>query len=637
MPKREPVSEKNPIRRRRLLQSLGAVGVAGLAGCSGAEDSDSSGTSGDNSNVQDDQSQDAQNQDNQNQGLGERVPTQTLAYWGGRGGFTSMMEGSTSIFKKSAEQLGVTIERSTVEYLPHVNRAFNDERTANFFHWLHNTTPDRLDPHTFNRRYAIDWAGADGSGNPQSYASCEFSIPALQQARAPDTETRQQIVNEAQSILSADKAIGNMAPYIAMGAARTDQVDVSNVGEAGFHMSNGNLFMNSSPTNSNQIVANTTPALVNNLNYVILDSVNVQAAWNLLFSHPLVRRDENYELENGLASSVEIENNAQQFVVELKDGTTFHNGDPLTSEDVKFTFEYLNQFGDQLANASTAIPYDSIEIIDDRTTQFNLTDSYLPLYQRTMVKWGILHQPTWQEAMDQGIPNEFSPGPDLVGSGPFQLANFDQGTSMTLTPFEDFVGTVPDYDLTWQVYQNTQTVFQAFRNNEVQIMTDINADIAERVEQQMGNNTQVSRSGGTLPFVIYPWMSHGAPMFHAFRDAVYRSINRERINQVVFNGLTETPTHCSSLQPPHPSAPPKDVLTEFGPVEGDVEGARQILEEAGWGWDDNGNLHYPADADLTPPWPQGEQPSPDDYPCLNEDGEVREELLQLSAETTTSS
>ena len=38
----------------------------------------------------------------------------------------------------------------------------------------------------------------------------------------------------------------------------------------------------------------------------------------------------------------------------------------------------------------------------------------------------------------------------------------------------------------------------------------------------------------------------------------------------------------------------------------------------GWGWDDDGNLRYPADKDLTPQWPQGESPMdyPEEWPCV---------------------
>lgn len=48
------------------------------------------------------------------------------------------------------------------------------------------------------------------------------------------------------------------------------------------------------------------------------------------------------------------------------------------------------------------------------------------------------------------------------------------------------------------------------------------------------------------------------------------------------------------------------------PETGDVEAARQALSDAGWGWDDQGNLHYPEGAELEA-WPEGETPNPDNF------------------------
>jgi peptide/nickel transport system substrate-binding protein len=47
--------------------------------------------------------------------------------------------------------------------------------------------------------------------------------------------------------------------------------------------------------------------------------------------------------------------------------------------------------------------------------------------------------------------------------------------------------------------------------------------------------------------------------------------------------------------------------------------ARNLLTDAGWGWDDDGNLRYPADVDPSPQWPDDGRPDPAGYPCY--DGE----------------
>jgi peptide/nickel transport system substrate-binding protein len=75
----------------------------------------------------------------------------------------------------------------------------------------------------------------------------------------------------------------------------------------------------------------------------------------------------------------------------------------------------------------------------------------------------------------------------------------------------------------------------------------------------------------------------------------------------------------------HPWYPEDEVYQATDDPTGDVEQAKQILRDAGWGWDDDGNLRYPADADLSPRWPKGEYPNEDNgFPCVTADGEYNQ-------------
>jgi peptide/nickel transport system substrate-binding protein len=111
--------------------------------------------------------------------------------------------------------------------------------------------------------------------------------------------------------------------------------------------------------------------------------------------------------------------------------------------------------------------------------------------------------------------------------------------------------------------------------------------------------------------------------FRAFRDALGTALNRRRANQVAFGNNSEEQYYATNLASNHPYFPGEDNLEPFTEKpEGDKEAARQKLSEAGWGWDDNGRLHYPPDADLTPHWPKGKTPAAGGFPCVEatEDG-----------------
>jgi peptide/nickel transport system substrate-binding protein len=110
--------------------------------------------------------------------------------------------------------------------------------------------------------------------------------------------------------------------------------------------------------------------------------------------------------------------------------------------------------------------------------------------------------------------------------------------------------------------------------------------------------------------------------FNAWQDAVGKAINRNEINQAVYAGNGNMVATSAPYVDNHPFYPePSRIHTFTENMDGDPEAARAALEDAGWGWDDNGNLRYPEGADTSPLWPEGEVPSADEFPCLNEDGE----------------
>jgi peptide/nickel transport system substrate-binding protein len=109
--------------------------------------------------------------------------------------------------------------------------------------------------------------------------------------------------------------------------------------------------------------------------------------------------------------------------------------------------------------------------------------------------------------------------------------------------------------------------------------------------------------------------------FREMRNAIGTAINRDRANQLGYRGQSEPALFSTPLMENHPFRPPEDMLTQFtDDPTGDSEAARQALLEAGWGWDSDGNLRYPADADLSDRWPEDSVPQPEDFPCIDEAG-----------------
>ena len=110
--------------------------------------------------------------------------------------------------------------------------------------------------------------------------------------------------------------------------------------------------------------------------------------------------------------------------------------------------------------------------------------------------------------------------------------------------------------------------------------------------------------------------------YNAFQDAVGKAINRNALDQAVYAGNGNVVTTSAPYVDNHPFYPEDDsrIHNYTDDLSGDAEGAREVLREAGWGWDDDGNLRYPADLTPEPMWPEGETPNPDEFPCVDDDG-----------------
>lgn len=588
-------SESTEISRRKLLAGLGAAASAGLAGC--GSNQGSGGSNGE---------------------LGERVPTLVLEYWSNVPK-TPFKEKMAPIVQEGLKEIGVDLEIKPVEFTTQIGNNFRDKRTHHISMWYHNVTPIRLDPNEMTRRFAADWAGADGNSNPTNYANCKHTTLAHQQSSIGDREERQQVINEAQGILSNDFQYLPLVNLVDFGVVNDNLVNWKRTGSAGL-TSNTIYPIYSTPNQADDLILPTSPVTLETTNFFTLDSYASIAIWSRLIHAPLMEYNENWELENGLASSMETTNDGKTITAELKDAT-FHNGDPITAEDVKFTFEWIRNNSGIFPKVYDP-PYDSINVVDEKTTEFNFTEPY-PIWTTTTVPlWGILHKDTWVEAGAQEDAGSAEPeANNLPGSGAFQINAYEPGQTLQLAPADGHPKHQADHGINYQVYRGEQTKVQAFRGGEIHSAGVVSAGAFDQLTNQMENAKALTTKAFT-PFGLLPQFPRSPMKFVEMRHAIGAVVDRKKINGVAFLGETSPELYASTLLPPHEWRPPEDQLGQMtDDPTGSVDQAKQLLRDEGWGWDNNGNLHYPPDANLDPVWPKGEQPGPEEFPCLNSEGE----------------
>ncbi|GGN09321.1 ABC transporter substrate-binding protein [Halarchaeum nitratireducens] len=585
--------DSDGIDRRTYLGALGAAGAAGLAGCSGGGGGGSSG-----------------------EDLGERVPALTVASLGGVAGASAIEQANQHVATQISEVLGVPAEVTIKELTTLWNEAYSDSRTFSFHLDLSPQFPSNLDPDNLLYSYHIKNAGANGNPNVINYADCDFSQKLDEQRTASSTEKRREYVTDALSTASEDVMPTTLCTNTGSSIYRNDQLNAQDVGQAGPVDRNPEFLWNTEPINgANAMKSNVTPG---NIPSVVYMNNRPSTPWVGTVYMPLLYRDRNYELAAGAAKDWTVENSYQTFTFDIREGMTFHDGSLLTAEDAKWTLDFLNDNADTFAVISE-YPYESVTAVDDTTLTVEMSrpapswlTAFVPIWS------GVLPKDVWRAAGAEEDPMnvEFD---RIIGSGPYQVRDFQTRQILAMEPYEDHYIDVTG-DLIFRGYSDRQSARRALESGSLNILLNSTNDTNEQIKNALGDKATVVTSDTFVSYELRAQHSFAPSMFREFRLAVSQTLNRTRLN-AYFNGGTGTPELRSSFAGKnHPWRPESDdALTKIADSpQPNTEAAKQVLRDAGWGWDGDGRLHYPPEKDLTPRWPEGSTPceEPDSFPCV---------------------
>ncbi len=144
---------------------------------------------------------------------------------------------------------------------------------------------------------------------------------------------------------------------------------------------------------------------------------------------------DTYENRPGLAESWEVSEDGLSFTFKIRKGAKFHDGKPVTVEDVKFSYEafFIDEYG-----AFQMRPYlekiSKVEILDEQTIKFTAKEKY---YLTLDVIGGlfILPKHIYADAKKGKTLNK-----SLIGSGPYKIARYDKGRRIVLEKNKDWFG-----------------------------------------------------------------------------------------------------------------------------------------------------------------------------------------------------
>jgi len=295
----------------------------------------------------------------------------------------------------------------------------------------------------------------------------------------------------------------------------------------------------------------------------------------------LVTRTTNNEVVMELAESYEwVDNKTLEF--ELKQGVTFHNGEALTAEDVKFSFERtITENGIEYPEAHTALrkgliaPLESVEVVDDYTVRFHFSDPW-PVALQMLCHHNILPKDYLEEVGTQGFVEH------PIGCGPFKFVEGKLDDQIVMERFDDYYGGADDLPpvgppyvdrVIFKVMPETSTRVAALQAGEAQIVQLVPSDMIEMLEADP--NVVVKTCPGTRPHWME--MNPNKPPFDdvRVRRALNYAVNVELIVEKVLGGRGIVLP--GALSPFNNFADP--TLEPYGY---DPEKAKALLAEAGY-------------------------------------------------------
>ena len=174
-------------------------------------------------------------------------------------------------------------------------------------------------------------------------------------------------------------------------------------------------------------------------NPVTLDPINelnhdAMAVTNLIFEN-LVQVDNDGNLRPQLAKAMpEISANNLEYTFELRPGVKFHDGSDLTSEDVKYSFDYLLNPANNALRRKLFEPIKEVAVIDKYRLRVILSTPYRPWMFYLTKYMGIFPK----GSREKYGPDHFKLSPSGVGTGPGKFVDWKEQDHITLTANRDY-------------------------------------------------------------------------------------------------------------------------------------------------------------------------------------------------------
>jgi peptide/nickel transport system substrate-binding protein len=282
----------------------------------------------------------------------------------------------------------------------------------------------------------------------------------------------------------------------------------------------------------------------------------------------LLEPNADLQLEGALAESYEVSDDGLTYTFTLRDGVTFHNGRPLTSDDVVYSLERILDPEVASPQASRFTLIEEATAPDPRTVVFTLREPFAPLLANTRYLYVVAREVVEEHGDLQQV---------AVGTGAFRLVEVVPDTYLHLEAHDGYYrpGEPGVAALRYNIVPEASTRAAGLRTGTYHLLPDVDPTTAETLRAAPGVTVLGTQD---LAYTLLGFNTTRAPFDDArVRHAINVAIDRDEVVDAV---------HLGNAEPAGPLSPAlvdwAVSVDEYPCHAHDPERARSLLADAGY-------------------------------------------------------
>ncbi|WP_225025859.1 ABC transporter substrate-binding protein [Xinfangfangia pollutisoli] len=310
----------------------------------------------------------------------------------------------------------------------------------------------------------------------------------------------------------------------------------------------------------------------------------------------IVHMDASQNEVPGLAESWRnVDGNTWEFT--LREGATFHNGDPVTVEDLIFSYARASDVPGAIFNLRAYLGDKTFEKVDDRTLRV-ITEQPNPIVPRELATTAIISKKVGETA----LPEDYNSGKACIGSGPYKFVEYVPGQVIQVERHDGYWGEKPQWSrVVFRPIPTGGSRVAALQSGDVNVIDSVPPSDVEHLEK----DAKLRLGRGTANRMIFLSFDQGRDVSpyatakdgsaipnpfknHLVRDAFDLAIDKKAIAERILSGNGA----------PAEQLVPAGIFghnPEIALRDADAAKAKAMLEEAGYPDGFKLTLHGPND------------------------------------------